>query len=59
MCFYSSVLGDILDILNKIIKMLQSVSTDLITVVQLYNSLIHYVKSARNRNIMFKGTSRV
>ncbi|KAF0710286.1 zinc finger MYM-type protein 1-like, partial [Aphis craccivora] len=42
--------SDILEILNKTSKKLQSVSIDLITVVQLYDSIIYYVKSARNRN---------
>lgn len=36
--------------MNKTSKTLQSVSTNLITVVELYNSVIHYVKSARKRN---------
>jgi len=43
--------GNVLEILNKTSKKLQSVSIDLITVVQLYNSIIYYVKSARSRNI--------
>jgi len=42
--------GDVLEILNKTSKKLQSVSIDLITVVQLYDSIIYYVKSARSRN---------
>jgi len=42
--------SDVLEILNKISKKLQSVSIDLITVVQLYDSIIYYVKSARSRN---------
>ncbi|XP_050064958.1 zinc finger MYM-type protein 1-like [Aphis gossypii] len=37
--------GDILEVLNKTSKTLQSVSTDLITVVQLYDSVIHYMQS--------------
>lgn len=51
MCSYGAVFwGDILEMLNKTSKTLQSVSTDLITVVQLYDSVIHYIQSARNRN---------
>jgi len=42
--------GDILEMLNKTNKTLQSVSKDLITVVQLYDSVIHYIKSARSRS---------
>lgn len=42
--------GDILEMLNKTSKTLQSVSTDLITVVQPYDSVIHYIQSARNRS---------
>lgn len=42
--------GDILEMLNKTSKTLQSVSTDLNTVVQLYDSVIHYIHSARNRS---------
>ncbi|KAL4088690.1 hypothetical protein QTP88_023774 [Uroleucon formosanum] len=38
------------EVLNKTNKTLQLVSTDLITVVQLYDSIIHYIQSARSRS---------
>lgn len=41
---------DILERLNKTNKKLQSVNIDLITVVDLYQSLIHYVESLRNED---------
>lgn len=41
---------NILDRVNKTSKKLQSVDIDLITVVELYESLIHYVESLRNED---------
>lgn len=46
--------GDILEISNKTSKKLQSVSIDLITVVQLYDSITHCVKSALKRSVFIK-----
>jgi len=41
---------NILERVNKTSKKLQSVDIDLITVVELYQSLIHYIESLRNEN---------
>lgn len=41
---------NILDRVNKTSKKLQSIDIDLITVVELYQSLIHYVESLRNED---------
>ena len=42
--------SDNLEILNKTSKNLQSVSIDLITIVQLYDSTIYFVKLGQNKN---------
>lgn len=45
---------NILERVNKTSKKLQSVDIDLITVVELYQSLIHYIESLRNENSFLK-----
>lgn len=50
--------GDILEILNKNRKKLQFVSIDLITVDQLYDSIIYYVSRNRNRFMDYENAAK-